>query len=151
MSQDAGRNGGSAGEESVAQTQTYAPGTIVWRDLTVSDAATVSRFYEEVVGWKRSVHPGCDDFNMTSPGSEEPTAGVCYATGSNAGIPPAWLIYVAVTDVAASCRRAEEGGGAIIDGPRPMGHHLFAVVRDPAGAYVGLISCAPSTPETTGS
>ncbi len=133
----------------MAENQGYQPGTIVWRDLTVADADSLSRFYEGVVGWTRSVHPGCDDYDMTAPGAGEPTAGVCYAVDTNAGIPPYWMVYVAVEDVAASCGRAEAEGGAVIDGPRYMGNHLFAVVQDPAGAYIGLISCRP-VPRTDG-
>ena len=127
----------------MAQDQEYAPGTIVWRDLTVPDADAHSRFYESVVGWERSVHEGCDDFNMTPPGSTEPTAGVCYRAGTNAGLPPQWIVYVAVEDINRSMQETENGGGTIIDGPRYVGNHLFCVIEDPVGAVLGLISSRP--------
>ena len=125
----------------MAENQEYLPGTIVWRDLTVPDADGLSRFYESVVGWERSVHEGCDDFNMTPPGAAEPTAGVCYQTGTNAGVPSQWLVYVAVEDIHRSVEEARNRGGKVIDGPRYMGNHLFCVIEDPVGAVLGLISC----------
>ena len=121
----------------------FPPGTIVWRDLTVEDADSLSRFYESVVGWERSVHEGQEDFNMTPPGATEPIAGVCYRVGPNADLPQKWIIYVAVDDVRHSMQQVESGGGRIIDGPRYVGSYLFCVIEDPAGAVLGLISSRP--------
>ncbi len=125
----------------------YRPGEIVWQDLTVPNAEKVSRFYERVAGWKRSLHPGCDDYNMTPGDTDEPVAGVCYATGSNAAVPPQWLLYVTVEDVPKAAAVALEQGGRVLDGPRPMGGNQFCVVQDPAGAVIGLISCEPISAE----
>jgi len=52
---------------------------------------------------------GYSDYLLLPPGSDEPIAGVCHARGSNADIPPQWLIYIAVQDVevsAAECVRS---------------------------------------------
>ena len=130
----------------MAESQEFAPGSIVWQDLTVDNAEEISRFYERVVGWERSVHPGIEDFNMSIPGEETPTAGVCYAAGTNAGVPPHWIIYVSVSDVNEAIRNAEEAGGKLVDGPRYVGNHLFCIVQDPAGAYIGLISSTAVKP-----
>lgn len=118
------------------------PGTIAWRDLTVENAEAVRDFYASVVGWKPV---GCDmggyeDYNMTAPGSGEAVAGVCHARGANASLPPQWIVYVTVADVEASARSAVELGGAVLDGPRKMDERSFCVIRDPAGAVLGLIS-----------
>lgn len=121
-------------------------GRIVWTDLTVpGDAAEVASFYEKVCGWRRGEVP-MGDYSDYSMHAGDPTkqetcvGGVCHACGSNAKMPPVWMVYVQVEDAAAAARAAEENGGAIVDGPRPMGGHTFAVVRDPAGAHFGLIS-----------
>jgi predicted enzyme related to lactoylglutathione lyase len=66
-------------------------------------------------------------------------AGVCHARDTNANVPPQWLIYVKVASVAECARRATEAGGAVVDGPRKMGGSMFAVIRDPAGAVIGVI------------
>ncbi len=69
-------------------------------------------------------------------------AGVCHARGANAELPPVWLIYVVVADLDASLAACRERGGQVIAGPRSMGRARYAVIRDPAGAAVGLYQAA---------
>ena len=116
-------------------------GTVVWRDLTVEDAAGVRDFYAEVVGWDVKPHPmgAYDDYEMVAKGTGETVAGVCHARGINANVPPQWLVYVLVEDVAKSAARCEAHGGKVLDGPRPVGAKPFCVVQDPAGAVLALM------------
>lgn len=119
-----------------------AIGAIMWQDLTVENAEQVKDFYSEVVGWKASPADmgGYNDYNMNDPASDETIAGVCHAREANANLPPQWLIYITVADVAESARLCVEKGGKVIDGPRPMGDNTFCVIQDPAGAIAALIS-----------
>src|SRR5262245_45225705 len=114
-------------------------GTVGWCDLTVANAAAVADFYAAVAGWTpEPLSMGdYDDYVMKTPAGDA-VAGVCHARGSNANVPPVWLLYVTVTDVETSAKRAVELGGAVLDGPRPAGGGRFAVIRDPAGAVVAL-------------
>ncbi len=74
----------------------------------------------------------CDDGN--------PAAGVCHARGVNLGLPPIWMIYLPVGDLAESIRRALEGGGKIIKTTRGAdGEYAYAVVQDPVGACLALV------------
>ncbi|MCB0196740.1 MAG: VOC family protein [Anaerolineae bacterium] len=116
-------------------------GMIVWQDLTVDNAEEIKDFYSRVVGWQTTAQPmgDYDDFNISAPDDEAVIAGICHARESNANLPPQWLIYIAVDDVAASAQRCVELGGKIIDGPRLMGESNFCVIQDPAGAVVALI------------
>ena len=124
-------------------------GEVVWRDLTVPNAVEVRDFYSAVVGWEAVDHPmpappggkPYNDYVMQSPegtGEGEAFAGVCHALGNNANIPPVWLVYVRVADIEASAAEAVARGGELLDGPRAMGNGQLAVVRDPAGAVLGL-------------
>lgn len=117
-------------------------GTILWRDLTVDDASEVSDFYKDVVGWTCEAVDmgGYSDFSMVPPGGGGPIAGVCHARGSNADLPPQWLLYVVVADVAESARRCLARGGEILVEPRPLSGGRFCVIRDPAGAACALYS-----------
>jgi uncharacterized protein len=123
-------------------TEQKPPGSIVWTDLTVKDAASVRDFYREVVGWEAAPQTmgDYDDFNMLPSGAETPVAGICHARGANANLPAQWLVYVQVEDVEASAKRAQKLGGAVLDGPRGMGSLRFCVIRDPAGAVLALVS-----------
>lgn len=116
-------------------------GKILWQDLTVPNAEEVQRFYSEVVGWNTTPHDMGEyhDYNVQAPASNETIAGICHARGTNAAIPPQWLLYVAVEDVEASALKCKELGGELIDGPRMMGAEKFCVLRDPAGAVIAII------------
>ena len=121
-------------------TNAHPPGTIGWIDLTVPDAERVRQFYADVAGWSSSpvAMGGYDDFTMSPPGGA-PVAGVCHARTMNAGLPAQWLIYIVVSDLDASLRRAAELGGRVVAGPKNMGGQgRYAVVEDPAGAVAAL-------------
>lgn len=117
-------------------------GTIVWRDLTVANATELKDFYQEVVGWRPVEHDMGDyaDYDMLPPDGSESMAGICHARGTNANVPPQWLIYITVEDVDASAQRCIDLGGKVLDGPRQMGASRFCVIQDPAGAVAALIS-----------
>ena len=115
-------------------------GKVAWRDLTVPDAVEIRDFYKGVVGWESSAVEMDDysDFNMISPSDGEAAAGICHARGTNAGLPPQWLIYIIVADADASAEKCTQLGGEIVSPPRAMGGGRFCVIRDPAGAVCAL-------------
>jgi len=121
-------------------TKEPAIGSIGWVDITVPDAERIRDFYTQVVGWKPSpVGMGSyEDFNMNSPTSGAPCAGVCHARGSNADLPAQWLVYIVVEDIAAAIARCSQLGGSLIAGPKRMGESRYCVIRDPAGAVCAL-------------
>ncbi|CAN5675277.1 VOC family protein [soil metagenome] len=120
-------------------------GRIAWLDLTVPDADTLRDFYREVVGW--SIH----EVEMTDEGEAyadyamlaedgSPAGGVCHARGKNLGMPPVWLLYLTVGDLAESVRRVPEEGGSVVKGVLGKdGELMYAAIRDPVGAFVALM------------
>ncbi|MEZ4883240.1 MAG: VOC family protein [Chitinophagales bacterium] len=122
----------------MAEEKKSVIGSIIWHDLTVPNAEEVKNFYTEVVGWTASLYSGYDDFNIHQEDGQV-MAGICYAKGSNANIPPQWLMYVTVANVEESAAKCVEMGGKILDGPRMMGNNNFCVIQDPAGAVMALI------------
>jgi uncharacterized protein len=116
-------------------------GKPVWHDLTVPDAPGVRAFYEKVIGWSFEPHPmgDYDDYSMKAADGAVVT-GVCHARGTNANVPPQWLIYFKVKSVADAAKSCAASGGRVIDGPRQMGRVDFCVVQDPAGAVCALVS-----------
>lgn len=87
----------------------------------MEDAAGIRDSYRQVVGWR-----------------EDPIAGVCHARGSNADLPPAWLVYWVVADLDASVEAVAEMGGEVVVAPRPLSGGSYSVIRDPAGAVSAL-------------
>jgi len=123
-----------------------ATGKIGWTDLTVPDATGIRDFYAAVVGWRPEAvdMDGYADFNMVPPGDDDAVAGICHARGQNANIPPVWLVYITVENLAASLAEATKRGATVVDGPREAGGGGFAVIRDPAGAVCALYQEPPA-------
>lgn len=120
-------------------------GCIAWLDLTVPDAATVRDFYRHVVGWTvqdlamQDGDGGYTDFIMLD-GNGNPAAGVCHARGTNVDLPPVWMIYLPVGDLAESIRLVEQDGGTVIKAQRGAnGEYVYAAIRDPVGATLALM------------
>jgi len=115
-------------------------GSVGWFDLTVPDAANVRTFYEAVVGWKTQAieMEGYSDYCMHPPDADQPVAGICHARGPNADLPPSWMIYITVEDVARSVAACRNAGGQVLREPREMGGAWIAVIQDPAGAVSAL-------------
>ncbi len=115
-------------------------GKIGWIDMTVDDATGLRDFYRSVVGWETDDVDmgGYSDFVMKMPGSGDGVAGVCHARGSNADLPPGWLIYIIVADVEHSAAACTASGGKVIVEPRGLAGGRFCVIEDPAGSVAAL-------------
>lgn len=121
-------------------------GRIAWLDLTVPDAAATLEFYRSVVGW--SVQP----VEMEDAGQRyldyrllrddgAPVAGVCHARGANADLPPVWMLYLPVGDLAESLRRVPEEGGTVIKALQGAdGAYVYAAIQDPVGVSLALMA-----------
>jgi uncharacterized protein len=125
---------------------TAAPvGRISWLDLTVADASAARDFYRQVVGWSVQHVELADggeryaDYTMLGADGH-PAAGVCHARGVNSGLPPVWMIYLPVGDLAESLRRVEEEGGKVVKVMQGEdGEYVYAAVQDPVGVYLALM------------
>lgn len=120
-------------------------GRIAWLDLTVPDAGAARDFYAAVIGWTvQELEMGSEgdryaDYVMLAADGEA-AAGVCHARGPNVGLPPVWLLYLPVGDLAESLSRVEEDGGTVQKVSRNKdGAPVYAVVRDPVGAWLALV------------
>jgi predicted enzyme related to lactoylglutathione lyase len=133
------------GDDPASPDATAPVGRIHWLDLTVSDASAIRDFYRHVVGWSvQSVEMEDSgehyaDYNML--GEEgTPAAAICHARGANVGLPPVWMIYLPVGDLAESLRRVHEEGGKVIkEMRRENGNFLYVAVQDPVGAHLTLM------------
>lgn len=128
-----------------SQDASATAGGIYWLDLTVANASATRDFYRQVVGWDvRNVEMEYGgelyaDYSMLGDDGK-PAAGICHARGANVGLPPVWMIYLPVGDLAESLRRVQEEGGTIIKAtPGNEGNDVFAAVRDPVGACFALM------------
>lgn len=121
-------------------------GCIAWLDLAVPDAAATRDFYCQVIGWSVQDVPREDagehytEYDMLAADGT-PAAGICHARGAMRELPPVWLICLPVGDLAESLRRVEEEGGKVlVETPATAGARASAVIQDPVGACLALVS-----------
>ena len=113
------------------------PNPFCYLELTSENLDGAREFYSKLFEWKIDEMPGAQiPYYMVDTGSE-PQGGMM--APPEPGIPTAWLMYVLVDDVAATCDKLKGLGGKVLKDKAPvpdMG--WFAVVADPQGAVFGL-------------
>jgi predicted enzyme related to lactoylglutathione lyase len=123
-------------------------GRFIWYDLMTSNPDSAIDFYTDLIGWGTQEWEGGDQpYTMFSSG-ENPIGGVMDFPPDvkEAGVPPHWMAYVAVDDVAATAERAKELGGEIMHPPTDIpGAGSFAVLGDPQGAVLAVYHSAEDT------
>lgn len=116
------------------------PGRIAWFDLTTTNLAQSKEFYGKLFDWKFTALEGTDQaVEIVSRGTAIGTLrGAEGKISSFNGV-----VYVQVTDIRASCKKAKDLNGTVVPGfpfDLPDGTGSIALVADPAGHPVGLYS-----------
>lgn len=117
----------------------FQAGTIISADVTVNKSEEVRDFYKKVIGWDHSEYQRGDstDYFMTTPDGQL-VAGICQKSGSLAELPPVWLVYFGVDDLAASLKECRDLGGKVLTEPQSVSQGSYAVIEYPAGAICAL-------------
>lgn len=132
-------------------TTTQAPpahGTFCWNELMTRDAKTAIAFYTKLFGWstqEMDMGPGGTYTILIPKGSENGIGGVMQMAGECfEGVPPHWLSYVAVDDINASTKQAEQLGGKVCVPVQEIPNvGWFSIIEDPTGAKLALYKCKP--------
>ena len=117
-----------------------ANGAFCWNELATTDLATAKRFYTELLGWtfKESQAAGMA-YNEIVVGGRE-MGGMYQTTAEFGNAPSHWITYVAVDDVDARAKQAEELGGKVSVPPTDIPNvGRFCIINDPTGATLSLI------------
>jgi hypothetical protein len=141
---------GSGSRQAGAAKQPKAdvgPGRIAWFDITSSSMAKSREFYGKLFDWTFTGLAGTDyAVEIVSRGTPIGTLRVAEGKIS----PFDGVVYVQVTDMPASCRKAKELGGTVVPGfPFNLedGAGAIGLVVDPSGHPVGMYSRTPLAPE----
>ena len=125
------------------------PGRIAWFDITTNNLPQSKEFYGKLFGWQFTALAGTDlAVEIVAGGTAIGT--LRRAEGKISAFDG--VVYVQVTDMPASCKKAKELGGTIAPGfPFNLtdGAGAIALVVDPAGHPVGMYSMTPLPPEPT--
>jgi predicted enzyme related to lactoylglutathione lyase len=108
-------------------------------ELQTRDLAKAKAFYSGLFGWKLEDVPmpgGGGTYTMINVG--EGTGGGMFQN-PDPDVPPFWLAYVAVDDVAAATKRAKELGATVMRDVMQIGDFgRMSVLADPTGAHIAL-------------
>lgn len=133
---------------------TPAKGTPVWFELTCArgKSSVAHDFYAAVFGWD-VVDSGMPEMTYhLAQHDGQNIAGMMELPPEAGEIPPNWLLYFETPDCDAAVKAFGAAGGALLNGPMDVpGTGRFAVVTDPQGAAVGVLSSAdmPGGPDHT--
>lgn len=125
-------------------------GTFYWNELMTPDPAAAGRFLAALTGCRIASMPMPDgeggDYHLMMQG-DRPVGGImAMVPGLPPGTPPHWTSYLAVMDVDAACRQTRELGGGIIRAPWDVpGVGRIAIITDPTGAVLALITPVAAT------
>ena len=110
-------------------------GTFIWYDQMSNDLPGSELFYAKVVGWTLAPNTMNDQRYTLLQAGAAAVGGLMPIPEHAEGVPPAWMGYIAVDDVAAYADKVKAAGGAIHRGPTEIPNvGTFAVAGDPDGA-----------------
>lgn len=108
-------------------------------ELQTKDLAKAKEFYGKLFDWKLEDIPmpdGKGTYTMINVG--EGTGGGMF-TNPDPQVPPMWLAYVGVDDIAASTNKARELGATVAQDVMAVGEYgWLSVLIDPTGAVFAL-------------
>jgi len=116
----------------------YAEGAPCWADLNTPDLAGAQRFYGALLGWTFDEPDPALGHYSTCRRDGQSVAGMA-PKQPGMDMPSAWSVYLKSSDLDASARQIEAGGGKLLMPPMEIpgqGRMLFAF--DPTGAAFGV-------------
>lgn len=128
----------------MSEQKRYPVGAIISADLTVPNADALLGFYQAVIGWDSEAltmqdEQGTYADHVVKDQTGQWVGGICHQRGVNADLPPVWLVYIQVADIAKSLEQCVALGGEVLKRSYLEGGSLqYAVIKDPAGAVLAL-------------
>lgn len=120
-------------------------GMIWWSELMTRNATAAREYYARVAGWKFDPMPMGGATYLLAKRGETPIAGIMDLTAipGMEEAPTDWFTYIAVDDVDAAVAATREMGGQVMrEVFEVQGVGRIAIVKDPSGAAVGIMTPA---------
>lgn len=124
----------------MAEHEMPQSGTFCWNELATKDLGAAKKFYTELLGWRLEGSQAAGmEYNEIVVGNEH-IGGMYQLTAERGDAPSHWMAYVAVDDVDAKAKLAEELGGKVCVPPSDIPNvGRFCVITDPTGATLSLV------------
>ncbi len=122
--------------------------TFYWNELVTEEVGEAKKFYAAVLGWtlEEMAMPGGGKYTIARMGGK-PVGGIMDSAAMEGGdeMPSHWMSYIHVADVDAVVAKVAAAGGEVakpcFDVP---GVGRIAIIEDPTGAMIGIMTAAPS-------
>ena len=123
-------------------------GKVVWVDLVTPDLAAAKRFYAGLFGWTFRDNPATDKTYALALLDGRPVGGLFQRVPpSGERRQPAWLTFIAVSDVDAVKRTAVGHGAKVLFEPKTLPlRGRQAVFSDPEGAVFAVVASSSGDP-----
>jgi predicted enzyme related to lactoylglutathione lyase len=120
----------------------WTHGHFYWNELMTHDVEKAKAFYRDAIGWSFDSMPAPDGTYWIAMVGDKPVGGIFPLNKPEfAGMPDAWMSYLAVDDVDARVKKAVAAGGAVMREPFDVpGVGRIAILREPGGAGVGWMT-----------
>lgn len=119
-------------------------GAFSWSELMTADPKAATEFYGTLLGWTFEAMPMPEGTYQVIKAGDTSIGGIMGTPPTAAGMPSMWGCYVTVADVDSTAKRCAELGGKVLVGPQDIpGVGRFAVILDPQGAALNVITYAP--------
>jgi uncharacterized protein len=120
----------------------FQTGSFCWVELATSDQQGAKRFYSELFTWNANDIPiGSDEFYTMFElrGRDVAAAYTMRPDQKERGVPPHWMLYVAVENADSAAEKAAGLGGKILAPPFDVFDvGRMAVIQDPTGAVFAI-------------
>ena len=122
-------------------------GKFHWNELLTGDVMKCKAFFSEVCGWTYDEMPMSNFSYTVAKSGGKPVGGIMDKSKTGApDMPSHWAAYIHVDDVDAAVAKVDGAGGTVLqEGFDVEGVGRIAIIADPDGAAVGLM-----TPASTG-
>jgi len=116
------------------------PSSFCWNELYTTDVKKVGDFYANLFGWSREPMPTpMGEYTVFKKGDAQ-AAGMMQITKDMTGMPPHWMVYVAVDDSDRTVEKAKGMGALVMVPPTDIPNiGRFAILNDPQGADFAVI------------
>ncbi len=115
-------------------------GQFCWNELATADVKKAKEFYSKVLGWQfKEIHSGEMTYTIVQANDKD-IAGIWQIpTNQQNEIPPHWMAYILVNNVADTLAKAKQNGAQEMKGVTHAGDMgLFAIIKDPTGAHIAF-------------
>lgn len=122
------------------------PGAFCWNELITNDIQAARAFYGDVFGWQfKEGKVGSGDYTVIEVAGKE-VGGISPVPAKSPNMPPTWGTYITVENVEETLQKVEALGGKALMRPVQIPPNAcFALIQDPQGATLAVISYGAST------